>query len=79
MFRVSDHGIGIPRADLGVLFENFHRGANVGNIRGTGLGLAIVRKAAEAHGGTVEVDSEVGRGTTFTAVVSCAPPLEPTG
>lgn len=66
VFRVSDRGIGISKKDRDRLFENFHRGENVGSIKGTGLGLAIVRGATELHGGTVEVDSELGVGTEFT-------------
>lgn len=65
-FEVSDCGIGIPEKDLPRLFESFHRAGNVGNISGTGLGLAIVKKSVERHGGTINVRSEEGRGTTFT-------------
>lgn len=64
-FEVADQGIGIPKKDLPRLFETFHRAENVGNIQGTGLGLAIVKKAVELHGGTIDVDSEEGRGTCF--------------
>jgi signal transduction histidine kinase len=64
---VSDEGIGIPAADLSQVFEQFHRGANAaGHIAGTGLGLFGVRQIVEAHGGTIEVESEEGRGSTFT-------------
>lgn len=66
VFEVVDHGIGIPREDLPRLFESFHRGGNVGTIPGTGLGLAIVMRAVERHGGTIEVTSEIGKGTCFT-------------
>ncbi|MBI3149520.1 MAG: PAS domain S-box protein [Betaproteobacteria bacterium] len=65
-FSVRDQGIGIPPEDLPHLFESFHRARNVGNIQGTGLGLAIVKKAIDRHGGRVEVQSELGVGTTFT-------------
>lgn len=63
---VSDQGIGIPEHDLKRLFEPFHRAANVGTIPGTGLGLAIVKKSVDAHGGSIEVESIEGNGTTFT-------------
>jgi signal transduction histidine kinase len=63
---VADQGIGIPAAELGDLFVSFQRASNVGDIRGTGLGLAIVKQALDMHGGTVEVRSTVGVGTTFT-------------
>ena len=62
---VTDRGIGIPAADLPRLFETFHRGANVGNIQGTGIGLHIVRECVHLHQGSIEVESEPGRGTTF--------------
>jgi PAS domain S-box-containing protein len=64
-FSVADRGIGIPQGDLPRLFESFHRGANVGNIQGTGIGLHIVKECVELHRGSIEVDSEPGRGTTF--------------
>jgi signal transduction histidine kinase len=68
-FSVTDQGIGIPKKDLPRLFETFHRAENVGNIQGTGLGLAIVGKSVELHGGTISVDSEEGRGTSFRVVI----------
>lgn len=63
---VIDQGIGIPKEDQDQLFESFHRATNVGTIQGTGLGLAIVKQCAEAHGGTLELESEVNMGTTVT-------------
>jgi PAS domain S-box-containing protein len=64
---VQDQGIGIPAADLPHIFERFQRGRNVkGHIAGTGIGLAAVRQVVEQHGGRVTVDSQEGRGTTFT-------------
>jgi PAS domain S-box-containing protein len=68
-FRVSDEGIGIPEEDRARLFTTFHRGANALEVEGTGLGLAIVKHCVERHGGTVAVESELGRGTTFTVSV----------
>lgn len=64
--RVSDHGIGIPPDDLPRLFEAFHRAGNVESFQGTGLGLAIAKQAVEAHSGSIEVESQIGVGTTFT-------------
>lgn len=64
--EVIDRGIGIPEKDLPHLFETFHRCSNVGDIPGTGLGLVIVKRCAELHGGSVEVHSQPGEGTTFT-------------
>jgi PAS domain S-box-containing protein len=66
IIQTKDEGIGIPPEDQKHLFEIFHRASNVGSIPGTGLGLAIVKQAVEAHGGTIDVESKVGVGTTFT-------------
>lgn len=66
MMQIRDSGIGIPASDLAQLFETFHRASNVGLIPGTGLGLAIVKRSVDAHGGTIDVQSQVGQGTTFT-------------
>lgn len=65
ILKISDEGIGIPKADLPHLFEPFHRAANVGTISGTGLGLVIAREAVELHGGTITVESQQDVGTTF--------------
>jgi two-component system sensor histidine kinase ChvG len=59
--RVEDQGPGIPAEHQARLFERFF----TTDAEGTGLGLAIVKSVAEAHGGSVEVDSEVGRGSAF--------------
>lgn len=64
-FSVADRGIGIPQVDLPRLFQSFHRGTNVGNIQGTGIGLHIVKECVDLHRGSIEVESEPGRGTTF--------------
>jgi two-component system phosphate regulon sensor histidine kinase PhoR len=68
VIQVSDTGQGIPAGELSRVFERFYRvdKARARQTGGTGLGLAIVRHVAEAHGGTVRVDSELGRGSTFT-------------
>lgn len=66
LMTVEDRGIGIPTEDLKHLFEPFHRAGNVGNISGTGLGLSITKQAVELHGGTLNVESYLGTGTTFT-------------
>jgi signal transduction histidine kinase len=67
-FWVRDSGPGIPPEDRDRVFERFSR-AGARRSDGAGLGLAIVRAIAEGHGGRVWVDSEVGRGTTFTIEV----------
>ena len=66
IFHIQDSGIGIPPEDLPRLFEPFHRANNVGAIGGTGLGLAIANNSVYLHGGTLAVESKVGRGTTIT-------------
>lgn len=64
---VADDGRGIPAENLEHIFERFRRIDPAGSrhTEGAGLGLAIVKQAVEAHGGTIAVTSEVGRGTTF--------------
>ena len=69
IFKISDYGIGIPEADQVQLFESFHRASNVGNIPGTGLGLSIVKKCVDLHKGEISVDSQIGKGTTFTVTI----------
>jgi signal transduction histidine kinase len=65
--EVTDTGVGIPTRDLDRVFERFYRvdNARSRSTGGTGLGLAIVKHTVESHKGTVEVQSELGRGTTF--------------
>lgn len=64
--RVTDTGIGIPSADLGRVTERFYRvdRARSGDLGGSGLGLAIVSHLVQVHGGSLRIESEVGRGTT---------------
>lgn len=61
---VEDNGEGIAAADLGSIFKKFRQG-RTGERRGTGLGLTIVELLVNAHGGTVSVNSEVGKGSRF--------------
>ena len=65
IFRVQDHGIGIPDDDQKRLFEAFHRASNARQLPGTGLGLAIVKQSVDLHGGTITFESQEGVGTTF--------------
>jgi signal transduction histidine kinase len=62
---ISDTGIGIPEEDRPQVFERFSRGRNAERASGTGVGLAVVAQLVRAHRGTVELDSEIGRGTTI--------------
>lgn len=65
---VKDHGVGIPTVELSKLFKEFGKTSAkpTGNEKSTGLGLAIVKKIIDAHNGTIEVTSEVNKGSTFT-------------
>jgi signal transduction histidine kinase len=73
---VEDHGIGIPRADQSRVFERFYKvdRARVRGVGGTGLGLTIARHIAESHGGRIWVESEEGRGSTFSVALPIAGP-----
>ena len=66
VFSITDHGIGIPDADLPSLFEAFHRGSNVGDLPGTGLGLVITKRCIDLHRGSIHVKSSPDLGSTFT-------------
>ena len=66
---VEDCGIGIPDDYQPKLFQLFERADNVGVIAGTGLGLAIVKKAVDLHHGTIEVESQEGKGTKLTVTI----------
>ena len=69
---VSDQGIGIAKEDLPRIFERFYRADKARSpdkVRGTGLGLAIVKHIAQLHGGRVEAESELGKGTTIRVLL----------
>src|SRR5205823_8186007 len=72
---VSDEGIGIAKEDLPRIFERFYRAdkaRSTDTIRGTGLGLAIVKHIAQLHGGRVQAESELEKGTTIRVVLPSA-------
>jgi signal transduction histidine kinase/DNA-binding response OmpR family regulator len=75
---VSDTGIGIATENLQQIFEEFQqiRGDHEGKGEGTGLGLALAKKFVELHGGTIWVESVVGRGSTFTFTLPMRAPVE---
>ncbi len=64
--RVSDTGCGIPESEREKVFRRFYRADASRNLPGNGLGLAMVQAVAHAHGGTVGLESEPGKGSTFT-------------
>ena len=68
---VIDTGSGIPQESLPLLFERFHRveGAKSRTHEGSGIGLALVRDLVTLHGGSIEADSELGKGTHFTVLI----------
>jgi PAS domain S-box-containing protein len=68
---VTDTGTGIPEQELPRVFERFHRveGSRGRSFEGTGIGLALVRELAKFHGGTVEVTSSLGKGSTFAVTI----------
>ncbi|GAB3874195.1 hypothetical protein GCM10028824_27060 [Hymenobacter segetis] len=77
-FAVTDTGIGIEQSKLGTVFDNFQQ-ATSGTSRlfgGTGLGLAIVKNLVEPQGGTINVKSKVGKGSTFSFILSFNKTLE---
>ncbi|MDI5923782.1 ATP-binding protein [Rhizobium leguminosarum] len=66
---ISDSGIGMDAEDLPKLFQPYYRARSATGIAGTGIGLNVVKQVIELHGGTVEVTSELGKGTTFTVLL----------
>jgi cell cycle sensor histidine kinase DivJ len=80
---IEDEGIGIPPADMATVTQPFHRGSNAtaAAVGGTGLGLAITKTLTELHGGTLELVSALGSGTTVQVMLPSArihlpPPVE---
>lgn len=67
VLSISDNGIGIPKESLDKIFETFYRvqSGNVQNVRGNGIGLSYAKKIIELHGGTISVESQINKGTTF--------------
>ena len=62
---IADNGIGIPEEDQAEIFKSYYRAGNVGKISGTGLGLVVVENSLKSIGGSIQLESEVGKGTTF--------------
>jgi len=71
VLTVKDSGVGVPKESLPRLFDRFHRvkGARSRTHEGSGIGLALVRELVDMHGGTIAVESEEDKGTTFTVTL----------
>ena len=69
IFRIQDSGIGIPPSECDRLFTSFYRASNTLGISGTGLGLSIVKNAVDVQGGTIQVNSQLAKGSTFTVTL----------
>jgi signal transduction histidine kinase len=68
--EVEDQGIGIAKNKLSQIFEEFYRIEQKESISGTGLGLTVVKEIIEAHGGTIKVESEIGKGSKFVIMLN---------
>jgi len=66
--RVIDNGLGIPEEDIPFIFDTAYRAADTHSIRksGSGLGLAIAKRIVKQHGGDIDVQSQIGKGSTFS-------------
>ncbi|WP_029899009.1 ATP-binding protein [Desulfohalovibrio reitneri] len=78
IFSVADEGGGMTEEEKRRIFERFYRGrASTGNVLGSGLGMSIVKHIVDGHGGSIEVESELGRGTTVTVRLPGEPEMAP--
>lgn len=75
LFQVGDTGAGIDKEDIGKIFDPFYTTKEVG--KGTGLGLSVSHGIIEQHGGKIEVESEIGKGTIFTVFLPLQQPPSP--
>ncbi len=66
VISVRDEGVGIPTEELPKIFKRYYRASTSSGIAGTGIGLNMTRMIVQKHGGTINVESEVGKGTTIT-------------
>lgn len=86
LISIKDTGIGIPPEDIPHIFEGFYRGKSGQTAEGHGIGLAVSRQIIEAHNGSIAVESELGKGSTFVVRLPAVKPgtdprsdLEPVG
>ena len=76
---VADHGPGIDELEQSLIFDKFYRGKdNRYSVQGTGMGLAIAKAVVEAHGGTIQVTSQLGHGSVFSFSLPLKPANIPT-
>lgn len=71
VLQVADKGIGIPPKEVSKIFQRFYQSKNeiVSETRGSGLGLTLIKHITEAHGGIIKVESEPGKGSTFSVIL----------
>jgi signal transduction histidine kinase len=74
---VTDTGVGIPAGEIPRLFDRFYRASTARAVPGTGLGLAIAEAIVTAHGGTIDVESAPGSGTTVRVELPATPAVAP--
>jgi signal transduction histidine kinase len=74
VLAVTDQGIGVPPDALPHIFDRFFRAPNASGAAGSGVGLNMVRRIATLHGGTIQVDSQLGVGSRFTLTLPTAGP-----
>jgi signal transduction histidine kinase len=71
VLQVTDKGIGISQKEIPKIFERFYQSRNdiASEARGSGLGLTLVKHITEAHNGKIQVESELGKGSTFSVIL----------
>jgi signal transduction histidine kinase len=76
VLQVADKGVGISRKEISRIFNRFYRSKSdiVSETRGSGLGLTLVKHIIDAHGGRIEVDSELGKGSVFSVILPLSGP-----
>jgi PAS domain S-box-containing protein len=72
VITIKDNGIGIPEAELPLVFESFFRSTNVDNIPGTGLGMSIIKLFVEMNKGSVKIESKINKGTSLIITLPIA-------